>query len=120
MKDYSIIRLEQQNTLLILICTCESPFTYLMEIKQELDSIGYSGIVIFDELLHSGNNEERFISCMFERGNFQNDSFKFILVPKQASLRRYMSLYLKNDSEYLRSSGLTSAQINLIEKECVI
>lgn len=120
MKAYNIIWLEQQNTLLILICTCESPFTYLPEIKYELDKIGFSGTIIFDELLHSGNNEERFISCTFEGGNFQNDSFKFTLVPKQAALRKYMSLYLKNDSEYLHSSGLTSSQIKLIEKECVI
>ena len=48
MKDYNIIWLEQQNTLLILICTCESPFTYLSEIKYELDKIGFSGTIIFD------------------------------------------------------------------------
>lgn len=120
MKNYDIIKTKLPNTILVLIYTCESPFDYLDEIMFELKQIDYTGTVIFDCLLHSGNNEERFISCVFDGNEFIRDSFKFLIVKKQDELRRPMCVYLRKDRDFLRSSGLTTAQIKLIEKECVI
>ena len=120
MKNYNIITLEKQNIVLVLILDCESRFCYLQEICQELEHNNYTGTVIFDELLHSGNNEERFIKCRFAQGGFIRDSFQFYDVPKQDALRRYMDDYLRKDTESLRLSGLSSHQIGLLEKGCVI
>lgn len=120
MKDYDIVKLEDQNAILIMMHTCDSPFDYLSEIERDLKALYYSGRVIFDELLHSGNNEERFIGGEFNRQGFVIESFQFIPVRKQADLRQHMCVYLRKDIEFLHSSGLSSYQIKLIEKECII
>lgn len=120
MKKYDIITLEKQNAVLVMILDCESPFCYLKEICKELEHSNYMGTVIFDELLHSGNNEERFIKCRFAQGEFIADSFQFYDVPKQDVLRKYMDDYLRKDREGLRLSGLNSHQIGLLEKGCII
>ena len=120
MKNFGIVKLTQQNQVLVLIYDCESPFCYLPEIAAELKTSNFNGTVIFDELLHSGNTKERFISGSFENGSFQKESFQFIPIKKQDTIRMPMCRYLKNDLDYLHSSGLTSSQIKLIEKDCVI
>lgn len=120
MKEYDIIKLENQNVILVLIRTCESPFEYLPEISDDLKKLNYSGKVIFDEMLHSGNTDERFISCIFEDGGFAAESFQFIAVKKKAPIRKFLCDYLQSEKEYLHSSGLTSSQQKLIEKNFVI
>lgn len=120
MKNFDIINLDVSNKILVLIYTSESPFSYIEEIATRLDEISFNGTVIIDELLHSGNNNERFIGCIYKDGEFLNDSFSFINVPKQNSLRKYICDYLRNDYEYLSLSGLSSVQKKLIEKDCVI
>ena len=120
MKNFDIIMLEKLNIVLVLILDCESPFDHLQEIVEELKRNKYEGTVVFDELLHSGNNDERFIICNFADRNFVTDSFQFYSVPKQHMIRGYMNAYLKRNSESLRVSGLGSHQIGLIEKGCVV
>ncbi len=120
MENFSIIRLNTNNKILILIKTCESPFEYIKEISDELSEMRFDGTVIIDELLHSGNNFERFITCKFQNDEFQNDSFSFYEVPKQNILRKYICDYLKMHYEFLDSSGLSSPQINLIKNDCII
>lgn len=120
MKEYDFIKLEDQNIILVLIQTCESPFDYLTEIADDLRKLNYSGKIIFDELLHSGNTDERFISCIFEHKEFVRESFRFVPVKRQAHLRKFICEYLQNDKDYLYVSGLTSYQQKLIEKKCVI
>lgn len=120
MENYTIIKLNIENTILVLINTCESPFDYINEITTDLNKMSFSGIVIIDELLHSGNNSERFISCDFSNGRFMNNSFAYCAVGKQNVLRKYICEHLKEEYEYLELSGLTSHQIGLIKKDCVI
>ena len=119
MENFYMIETDDRN-IIILMCTCESPFDYLQEITKELNKISFTGTVIIDELLHSGNSEERFINGYFENGDFSKESFHFLSVPRQSNLRKYMCMYLREDHEYLYSSGLTLSQIRLIERNCVI
>lgn len=120
MKSYNIITLKKKNLALVLILDCESPFSYLQEIGEELKHNEYAGTVVFDELLHSGNNQERFIMCNFKQGEFTENSFQFYDVPKQDSLRTYMDNYMRQNMEGLENSGLTSYQIKLIKKGCTV
>lgn len=120
MNDFEIIKLDICDKVLIIIQTSESPFDYIKEITKNLKLINFNGTVIIDELLHSGNNNDRFICAEFVNGNFIHESFDFLCVPKKDPLRNYISNYLKNDSEYLELSGLTSAQRNLIENDYMI
>lgn len=120
MKKFEIIELSSLNALLIQTLVSESPFDFLSEIQDELSSISFSGSVIIDELLHSGNNEERFIGCEFKDGAFTNNSFRFLKVQKQDPIRRHIGDYLRKNPDELRLSGLTSYQIDLIKKECTV
>lgn len=120
MKNYNIITLEKKKMTLVLILDCESPFSYMQEIGEELKCKKYVGKVVFDELLHSGNNEERFIICKFEQGEFVTDSFQFYDVPKQDSLRMYMDSYMRKNLDGLQESGLTSYQIKLLKQGCLV
>lgn len=120
MKNFDIITLEKQNIVLVLILDCESPFDHLQEIAEELKCNKYEGTVVFDELLHSGNNDERFIICNFADGSFITESFQFYSVPKQDTIRGHMSNYLRKDFGDLQVSGLTFNQSKLVKKGCVI
>lgn len=93
MKKFEIIELKSMNILLIQTLVCESPFDFLPEMQDELNSISFSGNVIIDELLHSGNNEERFIGCEFCDGTFVKESFRFLKVQKQDPIRRHIGDY---------------------------
>lgn len=120
MKKFEMIELNDRNTLLIQTLVSESPFEFLSEIQDELRNISFTGNVIIDELLHSGNNEERFIGCEIKDGVFINNSFHFLKVKKQDPIRQHIGDYLRKNPEELRLSGLTAYQIDLIKKECVV
>lgn len=75
---------------------------------------------IIDELLHSGNNEERFISGFFDGDSFDNSKFRFEDIAKRSIIRSYICDYLKSDLEVLNYSSLTDKQRKLIYHGCVI
>ena len=120
MKDYTILKIEQNNIVMVVIHTFESPFDYLQEIADDLREIGYSGTVVFDELLHSGNNDERFISGFFDGDSFDNSKFRFEKIAKRSVILSYICNYLKSDLEVLNYSSLTDKQQKLISHGCVI
>lgn len=119
MNNYNIVKIKS-NEILILLFTPESPFEYLSEISADLKEIGFSGLIILDTLLHSGNNEERFIGCKFKNNMLLKDSFEMLNIPKKDEIRRYLCDYLKNDLEYVELSSLATSQIRPLEKGCVI
>ena len=63
MNDFNIIDIENEEfNILILMMTCDSPFDYITEIAEQLNNKQFKGSVIIDEMLHSGNSDERFIT----------------------------------------------------------
>lgn len=120
MKEFDIINLTHSNSMLVIIKTSESPFQYINDIEKSLEDIGYEGNVIIDQLLHSGNNEERFIGCYITNNKFVSTSFTFLNVKKGEQIRKYMTDYLREDAQYLDYNGLTDTQRKLIKKGCVI
>ena len=62
MNNFEIIKLNNvEDNILIVMKTSEPPFDFLSEMEEALRNIQYLGYVTIDELLHSGNTEERFI-----------------------------------------------------------
>lgn len=118
MDNFSIIPLDDENRILIIICSLESPFVYIEEIAEKLTKLEFKGTVIIDELLHSGNTEERFIKCFFDQG-FRDDSFSFLDVPKKSLLRKYICVQLKENPNLMEYS-LSKEQMKLIQKNVVI
>ena len=121
MDDYDFVELNDEDLeLLIVMKTNESPFEYIQEFQAKLMEIAFSGNVIIDGLLHSGNTEERFISGFFDGFAFDNSKFKFKDIERKSVIRNYICEYLKSDEELLMYSGLTTMQQKLILKGCTI
>ena len=77
MNNFEIIKLNNvEDNILIVMKTSEPPFDFLSEMEEALRNIQYLGYVTIDELLHSGNTEERFIQGFFNGNSFENGKFK--------------------------------------------
>lgn len=121
MNNFELINLNEENIkILIVMKTNESPFEFVKELEDKLTEIQFTGFVIIDELLHSGNTEERFISGFFDGKSFDNSKFQFENVARKSLIRNYMCEYLQSDEDLLLQSGLTFKQQKLILKGCAI
>ena len=121
MNEFDFIFLEKkENTILILMKTSESPLDYINEMEVALENISFFGNVVIDELLHSGNNDERFIAGYFNGRKFDGEQFKYEVVSKKSHLREPACDFLRRDRELLRLTGLTLKQQKLIEQGCII
>ena len=90
-----IVISEKKENILVVMKTSEPPFDYLAEIEASLKERRYIGVVMIDELLHSGNTEERFIHGYFDGVQFDSGKFAFELVPKKSKLREPVCFYLQ-------------------------
>lgn len=121
MNNFDIVNLDNKEIkLLVIMKTSDSPFDFVNELQEQLRTIAFSGLFVIDELLHSGNNDERFISGFFDGNSFDNSKFKFKYIDKKSIIRSYMCNYLKSDLEVLNYSSLTDKQQKLISHGCVI
>lgn len=121
MDNFDIINLNEENiAFLIVMKTSESPFDFMVELQEYLKKLDIKGIVIIDELLHSGNTEERFIEGYFDGNVFDNTKFRFTNIAYKSPIRCYICEYLKSDRELLLYSCLTERQQKLILKGCII
>lgn len=121
MNNFDIVNLDEKDKkILIVMKTCDSPFDFVDELQEQLEIMEYSGVFVIDELLHSGNNEERFISGFFDGKSFDNSKFKFESIEKKNVIRNYICEYLKSDLDVLKYSSLTERQQKLISHGCVI
>lgn len=111
---------EDKESILIFMKTSEPPFDFLEEMETELTELHYKGNVVIDELLHSGNNDERFITGYFDGNRFESGKFNFKIVMKKSELREPVCRFLQKDKDVLFLTGLTGKQQRLIEKGCVI
>ncbi len=121
MNNFDIVNIDNKDIkILIVMKTSDSPFDFINEIQEKLKIIGFSGLFVIDELLHSGNNEERFICGFFDGDSFDNSKFRFKDIAKKSDIRSYICNYLKSDLEVLNYSNLTDKQQKLISHGCVI
>ncbi len=121
MDNFDIVNLnDKDGKLLIVMKTSDSPFDFVNELQEQLKIIGFSGLLVIDELLHSGNTKERFISGFFDGESFDLSKFRFEEVAKKSVIRSYICEYLKADREILNDSSLTDKQQKLISHGCVI
>lgn len=115
MAEFEVFRTEEPDfKIIIAMKTCEAPLRYVSEIGKYLKSSNYIGSVLIDQLLHSGNTGERFISAMFNGERFENNSFEFTPIQRQHKVRQYMNSILRNNPESLHFTLLSDAQKQLI------
>lgn len=99
---------------IIILKTVEAPFDALDIITDVLKKNNFFGDVIIDQLLHSGNNDERFISGKFDGNKFDVSTFKFKKIPKCSPDRKYMCDFLRNSYDMIDYLPLTKEQKQLI------
>ena len=59
-----IVISEKKENILVVMKTSEPPFDYLAEIEASLKERRYIGVVMIDELLHSGNTNGLFMDTL--------------------------------------------------------
>ena len=86
MNNFDIVKLDnKENKNLVINENQWFSFWFVNELQQQLRTIDFSGLFVIDELLHSGNNEERFISGFFDGNSFDNSKFKFEYIDKKSN-----------------------------------
>lgn len=120
MKEFNILSLyNNEYSALITMCISESPLNYLLDIEEELKEKKLYGNMIIDQILHSGNNEERFLTFYFDKDVNKQLILKFVSIPKTTNVRRIACENLMN-LDLLNYSILSSIQRRMIEKGIVI
>lgn len=88
MNNFDIISLDDKNVkILVVMKTKDSPFDFADELQDALKLEGFSGQFVIDELLHSGNNEERFICVFFDGDLFDESKLGFEGIGKPEPLK---------------------------------
>ena len=104
---------------MVICLTYESIFSYIDALQKAIfDSGVKDGTVLIDQLLISGNGKNRFLTIKYSNGLFDYTSAK----NTEANIKYHQitSYELKNDESLLENSILSSRQISLIKKGCVI
>jgi len=117
MNNFEILKIcDEKYNVLIVMTTYEAAFQYLNEIAKMLAAKKYSGIVLIDELMHSGNNDDRFIKGYFDGEEFDNSAFSFESVDRRSEIRKYSCELLKDIPDIIDCSILNKNQKSLISK----
>jgi hypothetical protein len=117
MSNFEILEMnDEKYSMLVVMKTYEAPFLFLDEIAEILKEQQFRGAILIDELMHSGNNEERFIKGFFDGENFDNNEFSFEVIDRRSEVRKYSCELLKKDPDIIDYSILNEAQKSLINK----
>lgn len=117
MNDFYIYEMyENEFVALIVINSLDSPLTLLNNLQELLNAKNIKGKVLIDQLLHSGNTSERYISI-----NFQDNQLKvsYVNVPKHSEYRNLSRDILCNNN-LIEYSILTSVQKKMLLKGIAI
>lgn len=96
----------------VICLTSESIFDYLSQIESSKEMATYSGKVLIDNLLVTGNADNRFISCSFHDGKLDKTTAK--IVNPNNIFRVITNEKLQRYYNYVECSILTEHQ-----KQCI-
>ena len=109
MKKYILEKInEDEYTYFIISLTYESILDYIEEIENELKVEKNIRIILIDQLLTTGNNKNRFISCEYENGKIKLFTAKN--VDCKENIRKISSQILKDKFKLIENSILTNYQ----------
>lgn len=115
MRDYIICPCESQKYDSFLLClTFESIINYLKQVETDPHILESSGTLLIDQLLVTGNNPNRFISCHYSFGKIFLSSSE-IVTPSIEELNQALKL-LSNNYTLIENSILTDQQRDYIKK----
>ena len=120
--QYHIEKLPKNNfnaDYLIIINNCNTGQEYISHIMNDLPKDKKVINIIFDHLLHNGNNSDRYILVNWNIKNTYSSADK-IDVPKKDIVREISCNYFKTRPELIENSILGSVQKKMILKGIVI
>lgn len=98
----------------IFSISTDSPLFLLDEIKKNI-YLENGQSVLFDQLLQTGDSDNRFLSLKFINGNFDLSSIQHINKKQiDESLYKFISNFLRNEQQLLRYSILLEEQKDFI------
>ncbi len=117
MNKYEIIKTPQMDySALVILYTSDSLFFFVNELIEDLEAKNISGNVLIDQIMHSGNNDERFILL---RLNEKKENYKYIPISKKSEYRILSCSHLRK-KDIINNSILSSTQSKMIKKGLVI
>ncbi len=119
-KYYSLYTLSSGKYDCMVVClSYESIFSYVADVQKQIYKKGITnGVILFDQLLISGNGENRFLSIKFQNGSFDYMSAKN--VEADDIYHQLTSSELRKNEDILKQSILSEKQKVLITKGCTI
>jgi hypothetical protein len=115
MKKYSLRKInEEEYTYFIISLTYESILDYIEEIENELTIEENIRVILIDQLLTTGNNKNRFISCEYQNGKIKLFTAKN--VDCKENIRIISSQILKDKYNLIENSILTKYQKQSIKE----
>lgn len=122
MKDYKIAYINHEEYEVIIFSeSYKQPLSNLYEIELELKKMKLKNkMILFDMILCRGNNEDRFIECLFDGENFVTSTIASVKVDKKNILRKLSTQYLLKNREVIEHSILTSIQKKMLLKGIAI
>jgi len=99
---------------LLVLTNPDAPLTPIGEIEKAVAKQG-NGHILIDQILHSGNTDERFISLDIVGGTVNQYSFSFHTVSK-GNIIRDISRKILCDNNLIESSILSSTQKKMLRK----
>lgn len=103
----------------VLCLSYASIYSFVDSIQNDLNKKNITKAhVLIDQLLITGNNNNRFLSVDFENGNLWFSTAS--IVPGDLIYRQITASYLKRKNDYLRNSILSNNQKELLKRGCVL
>lgn len=105
---------EKPYVAVLIVTTHENPLLHLQNIERDFGCKIEKGIILIDLLLHSGNNEDRFIEIEYTGLEFNFSTMKKVKIDRANPVRKKTSELLTTFPDVIESSILNSQQKKLI------
>lgn len=117
MSKFNVIELnEDQYDTCVIVQTHESLYELEKELTSLVNMLHSNKKILFDTLFHTGNSNDRFIEFELSNGEIDWETAQVAHIKKQDSIRSVIANRIKEDSELINSSILSSVQKQMILK----
>lgn len=114
MKNYEIQQLQDKKyNALLLWLSSESIIEYITEIEHEPLLMQSKGTLLIDQLLITGDGENRFVSCLYNHGKIDLTTAKRV---EQSNCNKISKELLRKNFKLLNYSILTKKQLQEIKE----
>ena len=119
MQEYTIINTKTKEYKKMIICLShESILEYINKIEKTLTEEKIEGKILIDQLLITGNNNNRFCEIKFTREKFNQNTAQNI-TPKE-NYKKMTTEYFNSHYEFIKNSILTDEEKQKIKNNITI